>query len=147
MAEMEDNTVMRQKFNRGIATLVATKRADNSAFMTVDEYRDRIHVVKIAKEVLQIKGAEKIVAEYQLVWKYSILTVDNEERLIRLVKDENIIVLNYMKNEYLYNVLHKTQLAVGHSGRHCMKNKLKKRYCNVIYKTILVYLKNCAFPV
>ncbi|KAK7605021.1 hypothetical protein V9T40_006207 [Parthenolecanium corni] len=54
MAEVEDNNEgMRQKFNRGIETLLATKRADNSAFMTADEYRDQIEAVKAAKEALQ----------------------------------------------------------------------------------------------
>lgn len=52
MVEMEENTVMRQKFNRGIKTLVATKQTDNSSFMTVAEYRDRIHTVKVTKEKL-----------------------------------------------------------------------------------------------
>lgn len=54
---MKDNIVMRQKFNRGIETLVARKWADNSAFITID-------AVKVRKEVLQTKGAKKTVKEY-----------------------------------------------------------------------------------
>lgn len=35
----EDNTVVTQKLNRGIEILAATERADNSTFITVNEYK------------------------------------------------------------------------------------------------------------
>ncbi len=104
MVDAEDN--MKLRFDEEIKELLDNKRADNSAFMTAEEYNSRNAAVKIAKEVLEIRGSKKSMTDYRVVQNYGVFTVNNEKRLVRPIKDENSTVLHYVTNESLYDVIY-----------------------------------------
>ena len=140
---LEATTDTRVKFDEGIRNLISNKRADNSSFLSTAEYNRRLRALKVSKRVLEEKGSKKTMTDYRMVRRFAILSVNNEERLVRPIDKASAEIRYYVTNEQLYDILRETHLALGHGGRNRMKNELRKKYCNITAEAIMVYLNNC----
>ncbi|XP_015375296.1 PREDICTED: uncharacterized protein LOC107169874 [Diuraphis noxia] len=80
-----------------------------------------------------------------MVRKYEILMVNGKERLIKLVSESNNIMLYYVSNEELFDILHTTHSSIGHGGRNRMVAEIKikplksKRAEEIAYNLLDIY--------
>ncbi|XP_029348361.1 SCAN domain-containing protein 3-like [Acyrthosiphon pisum] len=80
-----------------------------------------------------------------MVRKYEILMVNGKERLIKPVSDNNNIMLYYVSNEELFDILHTTHSSIGHGGRNRMVAEIKnkplksKRAEEIAYNLLDIY--------
>jgi len=57
--------------------------------------------------------------------------------------ERNTNILYYITNENIYDVLQDVHLRIGHDGKHCMNNEVKKNIKNITQETVFIYLKFC----
>jgi hypothetical protein len=131
-----DELEMENKFNN----IISDKLSDNNSFLTI-KYNIRIEQLKHSKFVLKTLGGKKSMKDYRMVRKYDILTINNKERLIKLVIDDTI--LYYITIDEFFNILHSTHSTIGHGGRCSIDSELKSIYCNITNETIMAYLNLC----
>lgn len=139
-----DVDTMRSKFYDLFNKLISQKRTDNNSYFNLSEYSDQISKVKESKKILSTKGLKKSVKDYRMVRKYEILMVNGKERLIKPVSESNNIMLYYVSNEELFDILHTTHSSIGHGGRNRMVAEIKNKYCNITKETIMLYLQLCS---
>ena len=80
---------MKHKFYEAFGSLLSKKRDDNSAYLTDDKYRQIIDQVKIAKE------RKKSAFSYHCLKKYDVLMIEEEEKLIAPVVEEDNIITSF----------------------------------------------------
>ena len=126
---------IRQKFDEKLSVLINSS-ADNSFFISSDEYNDYLARVK------EVKSREKprTTSEYRLLKRFDIVSIDRNE--IKPMK-EGGSVLYYAKNEELFDILNNTHVSVGHGGRNRMSYEIRKKFSNITRPTIMTYLKLC----
>jgi hypothetical protein len=49
----------------------------------------------------------------------------------------------YVKNEELFDILHSTHIAIGHSGHDRMMAEIKLKYCNITKEIIMIFSSLC----
>ncbi|XP_069701123.1 uncharacterized protein [Periplaneta americana] len=134
---------MRRKFDEALFITIQSKRADNKAYLSQDEYNEHLNLVKQSKKTLQTSGAKRTMKNYRMVRKYEVLKINGRERLIRPVEYTTGNVLYYVTNDELFDILHTTHSSIGHGGRNKMVNELKKKYYNITKEAIMIYLRLC----
>jgi len=138
---MDDENVMKKKFDDIISSIITKKCDDNKAFLSSSEYDCRLEQLKSSKLALNTIGMKKTIKDYRMVRKFDILTVNGKDKLIKPVINDTI--LYYVTNDELFDILHSTCSAIGHGGRNRMSAELKTKYCNITNETIMVYLNLC----
>lgn len=134
---------MRKRFEDALLSIISGKRDDNTAYLSLTEYNNRIAAVKKSKTMLTTPGSKRTVKEYRMVRKYDTLMLGGKERLIKPISDNAVPVLYCVPNEDLFDILHSTHSAIGHGGRNSMVGELKTKYCNITKESVMAYLRLC----
>ena len=95
----------------------------NNVSLSDEKYEDILMKVRTAKA----KETGKIPADYKLLQRYDIVKVQNVEKLIKPITD-NDTVLYFVKFSELFDKLYEAHMEIGHKKRDAMLQHLKPKY-------------------
>lgn len=75
-------------------------------------------------------------------FRFDVILVQDKHKLIVPMKDKNV-VLYYVSDGKLYNLLKSTHISIGHGGRDRMIKELSKKYKNISRSDICTFLQMC----
>lgn len=128
---------MKQRFNDWFNELMISK-GQNTQIFTKSAYLEMIQKVKISKCKLTDKKPE----DYQRLRRFDVMNIQNIEKLIVPVKDDNVIRY-YTHTEEIFDILHEAHVAIGHGGRNRMEKELNLKYKNITREMIVSYINFC----
>lgn len=123
-------------FNNKILEDIAVVKA-NSVFMTEERYNENIN------KVLSLKlKPKKEPYDYNFLKRFDVLAVDGVRKLIVPLKEGSDIKY-YVHDGELFDILHKIHISIGHGGRDRMVGEVKRKFKNVTYKDVMLFLNLC----
>ncbi|XP_050054538.1 SCAN domain-containing protein 3 isoform X1 [Aphis gossypii] len=114
------------------------KLAKNASCLTDEQYNN------ITKRIIELKRGvkKKEPRDFQLLKRFDVILVQDKHKLIVPMKDKNV-VLYYVSDGKLYNLLKSTHISIGHGGRDRMIKELNKKYKNISRSDICTFLQMC----
>lgn len=109
----------------------------NSFCFSLTKYTKTIDKVKCAK-LKTVKDP----ADYKLLRRYDVIDVAGVEKLIAPVK-ENTEIGYFVYDEELFEILSAAHSSTGHGGRDRMMKELRRKYRNITYKDVNMFLSLC----
>lgn len=138
MASTSDTAALKEEFENKLYEILGKKRDDNNFFITPEKYQEIINRIKQTKF-----KQRKETSDYRCLARYDILVVDEKEKLIKPLNEQNSTILFYLMTTELFDILHEVHISIGHGGRNRMDQVLKNKYCNVTKETIMLYVSLC----
>lgn len=129
---------IRQVFYEKFSEILSGKREDNCFYLTSEKYDECLNkVLKVKK----IKTKERAVC--RLLKRYDVLKTMDHYKLIVPVKMGNTKIIYYVKNEEIFDIVHEAHIQTNHGGRTRMIKELQKKYKNITYEVVMLYLGLC----
>ena len=91
----------------------------------------------------QKKNNNKQRSDYRWLNRFDLVDIMDNHKLIILLKAGEIKIIYYVKNEELYDIMHKAHIKKGHGGRTRMINELQNKFKNITYEVVILFLKLC----
>lgn len=118
-----DLSEIKNKFNEAMSLIICIKRDDNKSFINYEEYDRHIEDVKLSKNKTTVKK------DYRNIRTYDVICINDKERLIKTISQDNDGVGYYVINEELFDILRSTHTTIGHGGCDRMMVEIKLKYC------------------
>ena len=133
---------MKRKFHEQPDVKIENKRSNNS-FLNRGKYE------LLIQEISQLKRGDrkKEPKDYQLLKRYDVVQIGNTVKLIYPVAEGSSSKKYYVQKEDIFDIIHDTHLAIGHSGRNRMiKHKQKHRQSTkTLQQKASCFTEVCAF--
>lgn len=133
---MDQTSRHREIFNEQFHSLISSKRENNSFFIDNDKYSELIQVVLDTKK----KSRGKLPHEYRRLKRFD---VTDDNKLIVPVKPGDTNVVYYVTNDEMFDIIHNVHILNGHKGRDKMLKEIQRKYKNITYETVKLYLSLC----
>ncbi|XP_026808717.1 SCAN domain-containing protein 3 isoform X1 [Rhopalosiphum maidis] len=114
------------------------KLAKNASCLTDEQYNN------IIRQIIELKRGvkKKEPRDFQLLKRFDVILVQDKHKLIVPMKDKSV-VLYYVSDGKLYDLLKSTHVSIGHGGRDRMIKELSKKYKNISRSDICTFLQMC----
>ncbi|XP_029344265.1 SCAN domain-containing protein 3 isoform X1 [Acyrthosiphon pisum] len=114
------------------------KLAKNASCLTDEQYNN------IIGQILELKRGvkKKEPRDFHLLKRFDVILVQDKYKLIVPTKDKSV-VLYYVSDGNMYNLLKSTHVSIGHGGRDRMIKELSKNYKNISRSDICTFLQMC----